>query len=250
MLLEPMVHNVQILSVLHLSWDKHIATAAPRPFHALSFRRIGNAHFKTPTDSLHLKTGEVLFVPENVGYQLRAEKEELFVIHFKAPIDSSKLESFRLVQTSHMDELFAACYKAWQKKNAGYYFHVMSLFYSILEQLSVTSIGESSTNKQMKIQPVLDFLQTHFTDHDLIVKQLADIVYMSETYFRTVFAQITGELPTKYINRLRMEYAKDLIETGIYKIETVAEMAGFSDAKYFSTVFRHYTGFSPRNYKK
>ena len=250
MFLSPLIDDVQILSVLHLSWNTHQATARPRPFHALSFWRSGNAQFKADTDTLQVKTGEVLYVPENLGYQLEAEQEDLFVIHFKMSAKQEKLEAFVPLHTTLMDELFSSCYKVWRQKKPGYYFRTLSLFYSILEQLMLCSMDDTVSAKQRKLQPALDYIRAHFTNRELTIKQLADIAFMSETYFRTVFAQVMGEVPTKYINRLRISYAKDLIETGLYKIETVAEMAGFSDSKYFSTVFRQYTGFSPRHYKK
>ena len=47
---------------------------------------------------------------------------------------------------------------------------------------------------------------------------------------------------------LRIEYAKELIHSKYYTISQCAEMSGFSDAKYFSTVFKKYTGIPPSKY--
>ena len=47
-----------------------------------------------------------------------------------------------------------------------------------------------------------------------------------------------------------MEYAKRLLASDYYRVYEVADMAGFSDVKYFSTVFKKETGSTPSEYKE
>lgn len=96
----------------------------------------------------------------------------------------------------------------------------------------------------------MDYLHGNFTDSDLSVLTLCKIAHLSDTWFRKLFYNCYQITPVKYINNLRISYAKELIESGYYKIEQIAGMAGFDDAKYFSTVFRQHTGLSPADYRK
>ena len=73
---------------------------------------------------------------------------------------------------------------------------------------------------------------------------------ISEVYFRRVFKQMFGMSPVKYITQLRIEHAKTLLETYTFSVEKAAEMSGFSDVKYFGTVFKKQTGMLPSHFKR
>ncbi len=84
--------------------------------------------------------------------------------------------------------------------------------------------------------------------------QVADVaaaVHVTPNYFSKVFKQEMGENFTEWLNKFRVEKAKELIhsEPG-EKIYEIAEQAGFGDYKYFSFIFKKYTGYTPLTYKK
>ncbi len=251
MLFDNFIYDIKILTVLKLKWDSCDAQVSPRDFHALSFRSVNNAVFESAGEKITPSAGDVLFVPRKCGYHLTAGQERVYVIHFQTSMNiPPRLELFATADNKRLHALFMACYEAWMKKEPGYHFHVQSIFYSILEQLSASSFPQPTGEKYQKLKPAIDCLQANFRDPSLTVRALAQKVYMSETYFRRLFGEVYGMTPVKYLTRRRMLYAKDLLKTGLYPIETVAEMSGFSDAKYFSTVFKQYTGLSPSEYKK
>ena len=71
---------------------------------------------------------------------------------------------------------------------------------------------------------------------------------MSEVYFRKIFKEDLGTSPQKYIIKLRLQKAADLIETGDYSLKEIAVMSGYNDYKYFSSEFKHLFGTSPSEY--
>ena len=75
--------KINILSVLSLSWRETNAYAAGRPFDALSYRNRGNADFTYSDKTLHVQSGDVIFVPRDLDYHLAAQDEELTVVHFE-----------------------------------------------------------------------------------------------------------------------------------------------------------------------
>ena len=250
MLLDDFICNVKILTVLRLSWNTSDADAAPRNFHALSFRVTGNAGYQIGENTLSVKDGDILFVPENLSYHIKAEKEELYVIHFELPEKvQTYLEVFHAEDYKKAHKLFAACYEIWSKKEPGYYFKTLSVFYNILGFMTVCALSkQADTAVYRKLEPAMAYLHAHFTDPDLSVLTLCSVAHLSDTWFRRLFFQYHGVKPVAYINRLRINYAKELLESEYYKVEQVALMAGFEDAKYFSTVFKKYTGRTPSGY--
>ncbi len=251
MFTDKMTCDVRILTVLRLSWDVCNAQVSPRRFHALSFRCKGDCRFESVGETASPKTGDTILVPENVGYHLTAGEEEVIVIHFKTSSEMpSRLEAFPTNADDRIRSLFDTCYDVWTKKEPGYYFRTLAVFYEILAQLSDALPARPQDEKYRKLKPAIDRLQANFRDPTLSVQALAQEVYMSEVYFRRLFADVFGMTPMKYIIYRRILYAKDLLKTGLYPIETVAEMAGFTNTKHFSTTFKQQTGLSPSGYKR
>ena len=54
---------------------------------------------------------------------------------------------------------------------------------------------------------------------------------------------------SEYLRTLRIKYAVSLFDHGIDSVKNVALLSGFADPLYFSTVFKKYTGLSPKEYK-
>ena len=81
------------------------------------------------------------------------------------------------------------------------------------------------------------------------VAYLAKTAHISEAYFRRLFKAEYNTSPKKYISKLRIKYASELIATGYYSLPQVAEMSGFSDYRYFSVEFKRHMGCSPSKYR-
>ena len=68
-------------------------------------------------------------------------------------------------------------------------------------------------------------------------------------YLSHVFREKTGVRYSEYLRSLRIKYAVSLFEHGIDSVKNVAVLSGFSDAMYFSTVFKESVGVSPKEYR-
>ncbi len=83
---------------------------------------------------------------------------------------------------------------------------------------------------------------------DISLSDVAEFVYLNPVYFSRMFKQKTGENFSDYLLRVRMEKASELLAGGGVKVNEAAAATGFKNAKYFSRLFRKYTGCSPREY--
>ena len=59
-----------------------------------------------------------------------------------------------------------------------------------------------------------------------------------------------GTSPVEYRNHLRIQKAIALLKTGEYTVGECAEAVGIHDMKYFSKLFKRYTGVTPRVIKR
>ena len=61
---------------------------------------------------------------------------------------------------------------------------------------------------------------------------------------------LTDQAPGDYVRLIRLKRAMQLLKEQKYTITEVAEMTGFSDAKYFREVFKKHFNISPSQYAK
>ena len=73
---------------------------------------------------------------------------------------------------------------------------------------------------------------------------------MPERSFMRRFARVTGLSPLDYVHALRLEEAKQLLETGSQPVEAVAEDVGYEDPSFFGRLFRRKVGLTPAQYRR
>jgi transcriptional regulator GlxA family with amidase domain len=80
-------------------------------------------------------------------------------------------------------------------------------------------------------------------------EQLASKLAISRRNFDRRFIKATGNTPVEYLQRVKVEVAKNTLENGRKSIFEVMEEVGYSDDKAFREVFKKITGLSPLEYK-
>jgi transcriptional regulator GlxA family with amidase domain len=73
---------------------------------------------------------------------------------------------------------------------------------------------------------------------------------LAERTFARRFRQATGYTPLAYIQALRIEEAKQLLETGDHAIEHVGREVGYEDTAYFRRLFVRLAGLTPAVYRR
>ncbi|HTJ96258.1 MAG TPA: helix-turn-helix domain-containing protein, partial [Rhodocyclaceae bacterium] len=99
-----------------------------------------------------------------------------------------------------------------------------------------------------RIRDVLNFAKENLRT-ELSVEQLADVAHLSPRQFSRIFQAETGQSPARAIERIRVESARILLESGGQSIERVAEHTGFDDPERMRRAFRRIFGQSPQSFK-
>jgi len=82
------------------------------------------------------------------------------------------------------------------------------------------------------------------------VAAMARLSGLPERTFIRRFAKATGLSPLEYVHSLRLEEAKQILETEELSVEAVAGEVGYEDASFFGRLFRRKVGLTPAQYRR
>ena len=94
-----------------------------------------------------------------------------------------------------------------------------------------------------------DWLGAHYTAHDAIA-QLIGSASVPERTLKRRFKKATGSSLIDYLQNLRVEEAKRLLENTDLPIDEISEQVGYSDPSFFRRLFKRVTGLTPSHYRR
>lgn len=94
-----------------------------------------------------------------------------------------------------------------------------------------------------------EWLGAHFREHDAI-PQVTGLVATPERTLKRRFKAATGTSLLDYVQNLRVEEAKRLLENTDLPMEEIGEQTGYSDTSFFRRLFKRLTGLTPSQYRR
>lgn len=112
------------------------------------------------------------------------------------------------------------------------------------------SSGPESTDAfSPAIQPALDYIHS-VKSEQVTLKKAAELCHLSPSYFSRLFAKETGENFTSYQARLKIKWAKKLLEGTDMPIAQISDELGFNESGYFIKTFKRFEELTPALYRK
>ena len=168
---------VKISEIKSMSWDISEVTVAPRPYHALIFRKKGDADFSYGQKQIHTGCKEVFYMPANLEYHaIYKEANSIAVIHFDSDYKGDA-ENFKTTAPEIIETLFDRVIDIWDKKEPGYFYSALSVIYEILSNLQKSNSDSVNTTLHSDFLSAVKYADTHFTDPSLSVDMLAKNQY-------------------------------------------------------------------------
>lgn len=109
------------------------------------------------------------------------------------------------------------------------------------------------TRHSKLVQNIIEHVERNIANEELSLKWIAnELMFTNVGYLSRLFNKEMNENFPHYVMRLRMEKAQQLIQISeVEKVYEVAELVGWgSNPQYFSQLFKKYTGYSPKEYKR
>jgi len=85
---------------------------------------------------------------------------------------------------------------------------------------------------------------------NVVIKDLAGSSGLNERTFLRRFRKATGETPLEYVQRMRIELAKQLLAATHQQLEQITRTVGYSDVSSFRRLFKQIVGLSPTVYRQ
>jgi len=104
------------------------------------------------------------------------------------------------------------------------------------------------SNPNKIIETALRIIKDDISNPRLSVKTVSEEIHVSKDYLSSLFKKEFGVPLIKYINKYRMEKAKEYMDKGCYNIGEISAKVGFENQFYFSTCFKGFFGVSPSKY--
>lgn len=226
----------------------------------LIYIKSGKGLFCNGKDTVEVKKNQIfLFKPgEPQKYTLYSKYfTEMYWIHFGGTDVEKTLTSLnmgeyylfdygnsdRFVRSTNgiIDELI--------KQNAFYQTKCVSILLSLLVSIGRRILPEERKfEKESIVKASLYIASNYFSQ--ISNKELADLSNLSLSHFLKLFKENNGTTPQNYLTLCRIENAKRLLTETDYSIRHIAESVGFTDALYFSKVFKKTVGLTPSEYRK
>ena len=115
-------------------------------------------------------------------------------------------------------------------------------------QLPFAAMPRPKEHQDAVIEECQIWIAEHY-DESTPVRKMIELSCLTERTFMRRFARATGFKPTEYVQRLRIEEAKQLLETTQVAIEDISAEVGYEDPAYFRRLFKKKAGVSPAKYR-
>ena len=116
------------------------------------------------------------------------------------------------------------------------------------EDFIQTVFQASSLKRNTIIARSIEFVEKNYMKK-INQNSVSRAVYLSSSYFSKLFKEITGYNFTEYLNQVRIQKAKELLENSSLSIDEIPAAVGFANRSYFGKVFKKLTGITPKRYR-
>ncbi len=116
------------------------------------------------------------------------------------------------------------------------------------DELTSSNMDMRENSANRVVREVLMILQNEYM-MDLSMDEIASRVFLSTSYLSYIFKKYTGKTVMKYLMDMRLDKAKEILQSKNMKIADVAVTVGYRDISYFCTQFKNKFGMTPTKLK-
>lgn len=129
-------------------------------------------------------------------------------------------------------------------------FRKEEIFFFLLEQLieeyTEKEVPAGNTEQSTEVRAICEFLENHYMEN-ITLDDLCKLTGLSKYYLLRSFTKQKGISPYSYLETIRVDKAKKMMEQGVLPID-VALQTGFTDQSHFSNFFKKFIGLTPKQY--
>lgn len=183
---------------------------------------------------------------------------------FQSPYPDPELIRVRLTSVLAQLRRFMKTYHLDRKEDTESRYHdifqtILSapVLFSIVQEVVLfvfDLIDEANKQKEQSTTNVIErglrYIEQHYRTPRLRLQDVAEHVNMSPSYYSHLLTKATGQSFRQILKSVRLKHAKKLLAESTWTVQEITEHVGFTDANYFSRIFKEATGETPRAYRQ
>lgn len=210
--------------------------------------------------SFSVKSGDFICINGGEVHSVICEKETSFYALIVSPtvfsdVDFKDVVINNLIQNSEfVNECFKQLNDEYSNWQLGSDIAVKGIVHVMLSYLVKNHSSRSSLDSEkhkrdiQRLNDSLCYIDEHYNER-ITSRMLAEMSYVTESYFCRFFKKVTGVTVTDYLNKFRIEKATYLLKNTVAGIGEISELVGFDDTNYFSRIFKKHTGMTPTQFR-
>ena len=219
------------------------------PHHDFTICLSGKMRYTVGGESVVLNASEAMYCPPGI-HMTRADGDtaSYLSINFTTPNNDSLPIGYHLTNVlSHEINSYIELVSYFLRKPA---LHNDEKLPHLVILMLLKAIEQQESSRPL---PYVERMKAYIRDNfqkDITLESVSEYINLHPSYCSTIFKKAEGKSVTEFINTMRINHAKELLETTNFRIGEVGAMSGISDPYYFSRVFNKISGVSPSDYRK
>lgn len=221
----------------------------------------GSGTLQSESETYHLKPGDAFLIqiPSNEIYYFDEEAntapwEFIFLMFHGAPIapyyEYIQMHFGKVIHLSEYHPAIRFLFELHQKAKQGLILNAFTAssdvfhFLCLLCESNITAFNQSSS----LIDHAREYLQNNMSS-PISLAETALHLGVSESHLSREFVKCTGEQLTRYLTKLRLERAVELLHTTEKNLNEISKLCGFESSNYFNKVFKKYMKITPSAFR-
>ena len=119
----------------------------------------------------------------------------------------------------------------------------------VLNNFAIKIFNDDDKKSDNPVRDAIFYINANYMEK-LTLENVAATVHISPSYLSKLFNAETGQSFKNYLNDVRIEESKKLLETKDMSLLEISNAVGFADQSYYSKVFKSLTGLAPKDWRK
>lgn len=239
---------ISVTDVLNYHQKREKIFVPARTYSAITLRLKTAGKYICKGKTIAFEPTCICIIPAGVAYERNNLEEEILVIHFQMlNYTMEEIQVFKVPDSQKYKELFNKALTLKYENAIGSTYRITSVVYEILSELT-RDVGFTANSKDNRIIESAEYMRQNFWNTELTIENLAKQTCVSPAYYRREFNRVYGTSPKEFLDNLRIQYAKTLLETEYFSQKEIAWRCGYTDVGYFRTVFKRKIGKSIKQY--
>lgn len=234
----------------------------PRKFHGFLLLNGCTAAVRTNTGAIiNAKDGDLLYIPKSVMYKITFKN--ISENDFNAYLVNFDMDNCRGDEVAFAQDVTVVCensaysitesmyslaneYESIDSSTVKMKMYLLSVLNDIGE-LHKTMVNPSKAKEYSIISKGIKYIEDNINGY-INVSAAAKLCSITPSCFRRLFKKYSGCSPKEYVLNKKLQKSKQLLKSGLYSVNEISELLGFTSPSYFSRLFKEKTGYSPSSY--